>query len=202
MNLTRVRELLNQDTVTLWTIQDLAAWQLAEERGVLRADGRRICFPEYFRPAYQWLMEQMSQKIDNYPGCYPVWAWPEKPDLRWSGLAHKGTPQVRIECVLPTKSVLFSDFQSWDCVLSNSYLALSQKDFRRFHTQLEHAQKIQDQPELERLHTQIVASWQRIFDFQLLASNPYWHGEELFLQATFARLSLSTVRKVTYFIAR
>ena len=53
-----IRGLLASDTVRIWSLQEVGAWNLAQNRGELRADGRRA-FAE-FRPAYKWLIEQMK----------------------------------------------------------------------------------------------------------------------------------------------
>lgn len=202
MNLTQVRELLSQDTVSLWTIQNLAAWRLVEERGELRADGRRLCF-EDFRPAYQWLIVQMNQRIPNYPGCYPVWAWPEKPDMRERAHAPAGTEIVRIQFELPRSQVLFSDFSCWHSVLSGYYIGKSEHAEKCYEALVRSARVSDPMTGLQRrADTQLVQSWQRIFDFDFLAQYPDWFGEDLRLQATTAKVPLGAIKKVEHFVAR
>lgn len=201
----QIRELLTLETVRLWTIQDLAAWKKTEKQGILRADGRRICF-EHFRPAYRWLIQQMDQRISGYPGCYPVWAWAEKPDMRQSTHGAKGTLITRIEFELPRDQVLFSDFGSWHCVLDGYYLSKSEhanKCFEAFCRQARARVFLFGSPEAEVLiQSRIKRSWEHIFDFEWLAQNPEWHGQNLSVQATTAFVPLESIKKVEYFVAR
>lgn len=49
------------DVVHLWTIQRVEAWRLAQEKGVLQADGRRV-FHDY-RYAYMFGPIQLVQVV-------------------------------------------------------------------------------------------------------------------------------------------
>lgn len=59
-----------------------------------------------FIPAYDWLIQQMIERIGNKPGDvqYPIWSWyqylnekKKKSDLRYSHLEQKGEKCVLIE---------------------------------------------------------------------------------------------------------
>lgn len=203
MKIEAIRKLLAQETVQLWSLQGSDAWKLAEGRGVLRADGRRA-FAE-FRPAYRWLIQQMNRRIPNYPDCYPVWAWAEKPDMRYKYHAPTGTPLIRIHFELPREQVLFSCFSSWHCVLNNDYLSKSehaQQCFDSFTRRISAADLHSANMFRYRARKWVVNSWPRIFDFEWLAQNPEWHGEEIYLQATTAVIPLNSVISVESFIAR
>lgn len=204
MEHTKVQEFLKQDTVRLYTLQEVAVWELAEVRGEFRTDGRRV-FRD-FRPAYKWLIEQMIYRIPNYPGWYPVWAWAEKPDMRCASHGASGTKLVRVEFTLPREQILFSCFSSWHDVLNLGYFGLSPNSTSRFYNRLYKAKREQDSEKLDELRAKMERSWQRIFDFDLLSQlsdqDPEWFGKDAYLQATFASLPLSSVKKVEYFVAR
>src|ERR687892_146079 len=107
---------MGTEAIQLWTIQHRDAWLLAEHRGVLRADGRRVW--SSFRPAYRWMREQMRLRIAGTEGRYPIWAWAHHaPDLRRGGHLEPGTPGVRVEFRAPASAVLLSDFDAWHHVL-------------------------------------------------------------------------------------
>ena len=204
MKIEAIRELLASDTVRIWSLQEVGAWNLAQNRGELRADGRRA-FAE-FRPAYKWLIEQMKVRIENYPGCYPVWAWAEKPDMRYKFHAPPGTPLVRIYFEMPREQVLFSCFSSWHCVLQNDYLSKSEHAYKCFEAfcRRERA-RYYSFGRLEAdvlIRARIERSWQNIFDFEWLAQNPDWHGEEIYPQATLASIPLNSVISTEHFVAR
>ncbi len=98
--------------VRVWTIQRPSWWRTLQQRGLIHADGRRLCHD--FRPAYNWMMGQMYRRIPGYTGAYPVWFWySPKPDLRHSGHLARGERGLRIELELPRSIVLLSDFETW-----------------------------------------------------------------------------------------
>ena len=82
----------------LWTLQPVAVYALVMKEGIYR------CKPELsecltvmgFYNAYDWLGEQMKEKIGQPPKNvkYPVWAWHttygshKKPDLRRIDFRH------------------------------------------------------------------------------------------------------------------
>ena len=72
---------MTTDTVIrLWTIQTPLAWSLLQQHNSLSGDGRRA--DPFFRPAYRWLMEQMSLRTKGYTGRFPIWFRAEKPDFQ------------------------------------------------------------------------------------------------------------------------
>ncbi len=185
----------------LWTIQDTAAWDLAQQRGELRGDGRYA--DPLFRPAYRWLMQQMVERIPDYDGRrYPVWAWfKPKPDLRSRGHLLPGQPGVRVEFAASEDQFLVSDFDSWHSVLfGGDYIGTSEEDEDAFYKA--HKQARADGVGLEALQTKMTDSWQRIFDLDFLAQYPDWLGEATHLQATLGKVSLDQVVKVTEFVGR
>lgn len=186
----------------VWTIQPLEAWERLQASRALYADGRRI-WPE-FRCAFQWMREQILQRIPGYAGRYPWWAWAHpRPDLRRAGYLPRSTRGVRLELELPGREVLLSSFDAWHIVLNQGYLALDEAEFDDFYRRFE-AEVAEPHiwPPPEPWHTAIVASWERIFDLEALAANSNWNGPVSHVQAAFERLRLQDVRHVTCFVAR
>ena len=76
----------------LWTIQPKEIYEILKQDGVFHCGpSRSTCLTEMnFGHAYNWMCEQMYQKIGNPPEgvAYPIWAWHtldwkhQKPDLR------------------------------------------------------------------------------------------------------------------------
>lgn len=162
----------------LWTIQTHTAWQHAQQKGILRTDGRRV--ERTFRPAYRWMMRHMQLRLPNYRGGYPVWAWyAPKPDLRASALLPRGTRGVRIEFEAPAHAMLLSNFDAWHCVLNGSYLALCEDEYHKVGAKFTAAQ--------------VEQSWTRIFDLQ---------KTDLYIQAVVEQITLSQVVRVDTFVAR
>ncbi|MCD5407731.1 DUF3841 domain-containing protein, partial [Candidatus Bipolaricaulota bacterium] len=163
--------------VRVWTIQPVEVLERLEAERVLYADPSRI--PEEFRHAYDWMRTQMERRIPGYGGHYPWWGWHSpRPDLRRSGHLPQGTRGVRLELELDPAEMLLSDFDAWHVVLNRGYLALSEDEeeawYRRF------AAAVPDRrawPLPEPWRSDILSSWERIFDLEALAASGYWSGK-------------------------
>ncbi len=211
----------------LWTIQAPEAWELAQQRGVLRADGRRV--DPWFRYPYRWLREQMRQRVPGATGCYPVWAWhTPKPDLRSSQYRQRGFRCVRIEFEAPPESVLLSDLEAWHAVLNGWYLPISEGDRCEFYLRAARWgmpwPRVQDCLEIvygtnpgdaldpvrmelgltrAAIWHEIRSSWERVFDLEALANSDYWYdiGDPQ-IQETIEQVTLDQVVTVDHFVAR
>lgn len=183
----------------LWTIQTVEAWEKAQEKGVLKADGRRVW--KEFRPAYKWLIKQMCERIPNYTGDYPIWAWVQpKPDLRKAYHLSKGERGVRVEFVSFRDQALISDHSSWMSVINQDYLSLNEHEDEEFWQSAEAAKN--DTERMKDLRKRIEASWERVFDIETLREHQEWHGEVDYLQAVVGQVAVEQVVKVTPFKAR
>jgi hypothetical protein len=157
--------------VILWTIQDMAAWERLQRKGVLSGDGRRV--PAYYRHAYRWMADQMRLRLPLHGAKFPLWGWYRwqgteqcRPDLRASGHLTKGTVGVRIEFDLPEENILLSDFNGWHCVLNRCFLSISEQEYEAFIGDLEKGGVEWGWPYPEPFHLRVVSSWQRIFDLE------------------------------------
>lgn len=186
----------------VWTIQSLTVLARLEKEQILYAEPAHI--PEEFRQAYDWMRAQMERRIPGYGGHYPWWGWySPRPDLRQSGYLPRGTHGVRLELELDPAQVLLSDFDAWHVVLNRGYLALSEEEdeawYRRF------AMAVPDRwvwPPPEPWFSDIINSWERIFDLEALATSDDWGAGPRFIQATFEPLRLADVRRYNHFMAR
>jgi len=191
----------------LWTIQDMAARERLQRKGVLRGDDRPV--PAYYRHAYRWISDQMRPRLSPHHAGFSLWGWYQwqgtkqcQPDLRASGHLAKGLLGVRIEVELPEASILLSDFNSWHCVLNRCYLSINEQEDESFVRELERAGVEQRWPYPEPFHLRVVSSWQRIFDLE--AGDVKWWGplSQRSIQATFWELTVPQIRRVHIFRAR
>lgn len=185
-----------------WTIQTQAAWDVAQQRGQLKADPQFIRQdnledPEFYIRSYDWLVRQMANRLESFdPANYPIWLWPTKPDLRHRGHLPSGQAGVRLTVEIPSQDVVLSDFDAWSCLLNGSYLPVDEQDERSFELRRKASGVglglawLQDQFQQE-----IEDSWSRIFDLNNYLSEGYH-------QATTGPISLDKVVKVEHFIAR
>jgi hypothetical protein len=198
------------DTIRLWTIQPPAVWHALREQGTLLVDPNHPDCVEYFdeyRDAYDWLRVQMAHRIPGYGGHYPWWAYEHFLDLRfyrWH-TPRRGVHLVRLELAIPKEQVLLSAYGSWHCVLNRGYLpeAIEWEDYERELDAWEDQAKQSGVevsggskkgfiPYPEPWEEQMKASWERVFDIE--ARRPTET-----IQATFERLELTQVVKVTEF---
>ncbi len=195
-----ISDAMNGDgSIRVWTIQSPSWWHTLRKHGEIRGDGRRANV--YYRPAYKWMMGQMRCRIPAYSGGFPVWFWfSPKPDLRRGAHRERGEHALRIELELPREIVLLSDFQTWHCVLNRFHLSLTRRESREWDRKV-HGHD-QFAPELPApLETEIQATWERIFDLDLVNRTKLW-GPVKRIQGVVDRVLLSQVRGVREFVAR
>ena len=194
----------------LWTIQTKETWARAEESGVFECNELHIDedkeIDSGFRPAYNWMIRQLEQRLKNYPcNKYPIWAWYcPKPDLRRSGHLPRGTSGVRVEFLISSDRVLLSDFEAWHAVLNCWYLSLSEEESETWDTRCEREGieiGLDNWPPPAPLKEEITRSWERIFDLELLKKHSEWMGGEA-IQACTEKIYMREVVNVTHFKAR
>ncbi len=186
-----------RETVLVWTIQAAECWHRFTREGVLRTDGRYV--DRHFRPAYRWLMHQMSRRITGYTGGFPVWFWHSpKPDLRRGGHRPAGERSVRIELELPRERVLLFDFQSWHCVLNGWHLSLSERESREWDRRTE---RFDSAPLTPQLEAELQTTWERVFELDRLRRAKLW-GPIDEIQGVTEYARLEEVRCVDQFVAR
>ena len=169
----------------LWTIQQLAAWESFQERGILRGDMRRVW--DCHRNSYKWLMKTLGYSRT------PMWAWHTRygkrgrPDLRESGHFNPGTSGVRIDLDVPDELVTLSRFDLWGwCVLNNWHLSCDEEDPDDLTQEMKRE------------------SWMNIFDLGYGVPGEMWdpNPKEVTIQATMPELRLDWVLGHTHFKAR
>ncbi|NOU98651.1 DUF3841 domain-containing protein [Paenibacillus planticolens] len=166
-----------------WTIQTYEAWEEALALGHLIGNPNFIW--EDFLEPYQWMMDQMRKRLPNYQGEYPIWLWPKRPDLRYSGYINKGEKAVLLSVDMKVEDVLLSDFQAWHLVLCNEFLSLTEEEDQLV--------------ESGNLSMSKEESWERIFNYKELSQCEYWKGTED-LQGVTGGVALSSIKYIQTFI--
>jgi hypothetical protein len=194
-----------EGNMRLWTLRSEYAWKQHQREG--RITGDRKYVDPYFGEAYQWLMEQMAERIPGYSGGWPVWAYQApKPDLRSHVWCHPlGEPNVRLELEVPDERVLLSDYDAWHVVLNKWHIELTEEEDREWEHRVEPYGFWQSDtrkclpPELYR---ELIESWKLIFDLDTLAASPWTGGGTQYIQAVVEYVELSEVKKVTRYLGR
>jgi hypothetical protein len=137
-----------------YTYQHENAWKAALERGYLQGDPQYASFNdegfEFFKPAYDWMVEQYEQRIGiSLCGNYPVWCWDEFPDLSRGGHIGQGNKGVVLTVELPDDQVLASEISFWEFVPYHS-------------TFCDTAEAFDHRENIDPAYTR--KSWEKIFD--------------------------------------
>ena len=191
----------------VWTIQPLVVWERLKEAGTLCVD--TACYPSdgYVPWQYPWLACRLQERVLDYRGGLPWWAYCEKPDLRW--VRHHrpaGQPQVRIE--LDVNGVLAFPGWAWDVVHCGHFLSFTQREQETWSAAMRRAVPDEDLwPLPEPWRGELEASWLRLFDPQLpshgwadvpsKANSSWWANE-----AVFETLCLRDVCHETHFVGK
>ena len=101
----------------LWTIQPVSFYQTLQEKGIVYCD-REGYWCKHNRLMYDWLVEQMRQRIGNPPLPeihYPLWAWYQyhsrkKPCPPKTPLKKGEEYSVYFEIEIPDNEVVLTDF--------------------------------------------------------------------------------------------
>ena len=110
----------------LWTIQGIEIYKQLQRDEVAYCTEPAWADDEKFLKAYDWMAEQMRQRIGEPPIKdikYPMWAWyqytsakSKKPSRSYLDI-EKGI-SVYMEIEIPDNEVLLSDFSNWHNVLN------------------------------------------------------------------------------------
>jgi hypothetical protein len=192
----------------LWTIKPIEVWERLQREKTLFVDPTHPTFQEnlpFFHEAYEWMRAQMARRLPHYEGNYPWWAYDYKLDLRTYRF-HTHPPNerwVRMELEIPSEKVLLSAYGAWHYVLNRWYLPYTtdeesyerELDAWEAETKAHGIDTYQNSvPFPEPWELRMRASWERIFDVDDLR-------ETNTIQATFERLELAEVVRVTEFVS-
>ncbi len=158
----------------------------------MRYAPRRLRIDE--RPTYKAHRPCASRRGFSSVGLAAVqWRNQATPRLARRSPSLRGRRYDTIECELPTRKVVLSDFEAWHFVLDNWYLALSEEG-RNQHDDTEKLVARSPTAELrEELKRTRNHSWGRIFDLDLLKEPWHCDTKDNMIQACFWELRLEQV---------
>lgn len=110
------------EKVRIYTYQDPVAFEQLSDRGFLSGEHPLPDYPA----AYDWIREELKDRIEGFSGDRPIWAWPRRHDNRYAR-QFKG-PTIRITAIVPTTRLVISDFDRWHNVLVGGYLPMNDAD--------------------------------------------------------------------------
>jgi len=133
--------------VRVYSYQEIEALERIETLGYLTGPSEENV-DRFFKPAYDWMREQMATRVPDYSGEYPVWAWLKRPSTKNKERRYRGTEthKVRIIAKVPKKRILLSDYDRWHMPLNNSPCTRTESEYDLW----------QGDPR---------PSWEQVFDF-------------------------------------
>ena len=145
---------------------------------------------EWFHPPYRWMHEQMAQRIPDFSGDYPIWAWFKRPSSKPKPRKYRGTnDRFRISALVPRKRILISDYELWHMPLNRGPICVTEAEYDSWP----HGK---DTKEIE-------ATWPRVFEFPeiLTPEQKFWIGNpsNYVLQACIDRIYAHEIVSVRSF---
>lgn len=182
------------------------AWLTLLDKGYLVCDDIGYSDPPDFFDSYAWMVEQMEQRIGPPPleAKHPIWAWyryyegRRTADTRGWRL-EKDEKLYRITFEANDSDVLLSDFGDWHSVLHRAYLGISEEDYDQFDAEFE--DRDLNQEEATKKEAAIKASWERIFDLDLVKVFGKKVEKRECIQACLWKIELSQVTKVQPYVS-
>lgn len=161
--------------IHVYSYQGQDALSSLEENGFLSGNAKYIEENGDWPDAYRWMRDQMVDRITDFSGDYPVWAWIKRPSTKNAPrIAARGlTEPFRIIAKVPLKRVLLSDYHAWHGPLNDSPVARTEQEFEQYDGD-------------HRL------TWHRVFEFtpaQTLDEKDWLgHGNRYVVQACIDRI--------------
>lgn len=189
----------------IWTSQPVPVYNELLKNGIFRCDPAKATWLDepIIADAYAWLCQQMTSRIGPPPHGveFPIWAWHtrnwkhKKPDLRESDMRNYPEPMVLMELEIPDDQVLLSDEDLWYHVLSKWLIddSTNEEEWDAIHRRLDSL------PPAER-ESQIIASWEKIFD--IISVDNDWYCRGRFVQATFWEIRMEYLKHTWFYNAK
>lgn len=191
----------------LWTIQPASFYQTLQEKGIVYCD-REGYWCKHNRLQYDWLVEQMHQRIGNPPLLeirYPLWGWYQyhsrkKPHPPKTPLKKGEEYSVYLEIEIPDNEVVLTDFSLWvNCL--NGWQTKTDKELEHhikvYENKVGKYCSFHEYP--EDIQQGIMNTWQSIFDMKFRDKEwSTWAWWNRSIQATFWCLKSEQVLKVEF----
>lgn len=186
-----LKNMAGDEKVRIWSFQSTEAWKTAKERGYFAGDERFIDEDDFdWLTPYRWMRDQMAERLPEFSGDYPVWAYLARPNLRQWRRFEK--PTVKIVAEVPRARMLISDYDSWHCVLNSSPFTMTEEEDDWFDHLME--------TNIEAFLEEARKTWVRIFELGDVRTTPEianWITREVScLQACVDRIHLDEIVSV------
>jgi hypothetical protein len=212
----------------LWSIQPAEVWEILKKEKEMFVNPALCSFldEQIFVAAYDWIRGKMQERIPEYGGRHPWWAWHtyinekrRKPDLRLLKNEYSNEPYVRLELNVPDHEVLLTNFDGYMMVVNHRYLAFSEEEDGAFYSKhfppcdnpefaslselrikIEQGYDPGPAPVNEEFKNALRQSWEAALDLKAMKKNEWLDGDTV--QACFEVLRLKDVKKIDCFTGK
>jgi len=167
-----------------YSIQPRRIWKKYLKLGYMEGSKENAMYPEQ----YKWMVKQMTKRLPNYKGEYPIWLWVDFPVMyRFTNSIVSRKKFVLLTIELNHEDVLLSDFDAWHIPLNDGVF--------NEDTNLLSSYKYNENEDM--------SDWENIFNFDWLKENFYENNDEILtLQGTTGRIPIDKVVDIKYFTTK
>lgn len=191
--------------VRLYSYQGQTAWDRAEKLGYWTGSEHIWDDDENgWGPAYDWMRRQMSERVPNYSGDYPMWGWPKRPSTKPKPRPYTALMEsIRLTVLVPRSRIVFSDYDAWHSVLNHNLNCRTEAEWDTHCELFPDHWSMRDADYAARYMASIEPSWQGCLDF-VPTNNPVelgWAGSPKYfrMQACVDRFQWSEIVGVRSF---
>lgn len=167
---TYVRYLISlppETPIRLYSYQSEHAWDRAEKMGYWSGD------PDYIEGEthdwtnpYRWIRDRMAERIPDFSGDYPMWAWLKRPSTKPKPRRYRGTGEnIRLTIMVPRSRILLSDYDSWHSVLNSSFNCLTEREWDSFYERYPVHETLMAPNDRARYFIEVEKSWHSCLEF-------------------------------------
>lgn len=138
--------------ITVYTLQHPNAFKQALKIGYLTGRCDKSCHDLY--ESYTWMRQQMSERLTNFTGDYPVWCH--------LGVVQPKQNLFRIKARIPRERILLSNYRQWEEILNFWPVTENKEEYDALESLFPVGgfEFLKDVPEL------ITDSWNKIFNIK------------------------------------
>lgn len=174
-----------------------------EEKGFISGapefgdNGRLASYGEEWERPYSWMHSMMAERITDFSGDYPVWAWPVRQSERGSGKYRKKETH-RIIALVPRKRILFSDYECWHSILNGVEVCHSEAEWNEFNKRWPYHYSDYPAEKQESYFEAIQKTWPRILDVKWVTdpNQVKWAGQNNMIQLCVDRIYANEIQEI------
>ncbi len=181
----------------IWSMQPASILDDIDKYGFFRCDETKsfnLSKENSLKPQYNWLINQMEQKIGKRPEGvnFPIWAWHtwefkrQMPDPDSAAFLKRDGDKVFLTIDIPDDKVVLTDFDAWQNVMTDGFVSAATNE-KEYDIEAELLENANDEEIVELIHK----SWQNVFITDKVENDYLIRGK--YIQATFWEITSKNI---------